>query len=210
MEKNTFSKPRRQVTRRDFIKGFGGGALGAAVVPRLWTQDSDTLATGSGDVQVFTTKQVAFSLNGRSVSLVVEPRDTLLDVLRERYNLTGTKKVCDRGECGGCTVLMDGKPIYACMFPAVRVQGANITTIEGLATQDNLHPVQQAFIEKDAYQCGFCTPGFIMTSAAFLSQNQEPTLAETQAALSGNLCRCGNYVKIFEAVDSAAKKIRGA
>ncbi len=210
MEKNTVSKPRRQVSRRDFLKGFGGGALGAAVAPRLWTQESDTLRTDSGDVPVFTTKQVTFSLNGRSVTLVIEPRDTLLDVLRERFNLTGAKKICDRGECGGCTVLMDGRPIYACMYPAVRAQGVNITTIEGLAIKENLHPVQQAFIEKDGYQCGFCTPGFIMTSAAFLSQNQEPTRMEIQAALSGNLCRCGNYVKIFEAVEAAAEKIRGA
>ncbi len=210
MEKNMDSKPRRQVTRRDFLKGFGGGALGAAVVPRLWTQEFETHGTDAGDVPVFTAKQVIFSLNGRSVSLVVEPRDTLLDVLRESFNLTGAKKICDRGECGGCTVLFDGKPVYACMMPAVRVHGANITTIEGLATKDNLHPVQQAFVEKDGYQCGFCTPGFIMTSVAFLSQNQEPTRAEIQAALSGNLCRCGNYVKIFEAVESAAQKIRGA
>ena len=204
-------KPKgKEVSRRDFIKGFGGGALGAAVAPKLMTPGALSVQTGSGEVAVYSKKQVSLTVNGKPVSLVVEANETLLDVLRDRLNLTGAKKVCDRGECGGCTVLLDGKPVYACMFLAIRAHGSQITTIEGLASEANLHPVQQAFIDKDGYQCGFCTPGVIMTTAAFLSRNPDPTRHQIQHALSGNLCRCGNYQKIFDAVAEAAKKVRGA
>jgi aerobic-type carbon monoxide dehydrogenase small subunit (CoxS/CutS family) len=199
----------KEVSRRDFIKGFGGGALGAAVAPKLLT-GAPSVQTDSGEIPVFSKKQISMTVNGGPVSLEVRANETLLEVLRDRLNLTGAKKVCDRGECGGCTVLLDGKPVYACMFLAFRAHGSGITTIEGLASPDSLHPVQQAFIDKDGYQCGFCTPGFIMTSAAFLSTNPDPSRHEIQLALSGNLCRCGNYTKIFEAVEEAAKKVRGA
>ena len=209
MDKN--KKPKgKEVSRRDFIKGFGGGALGAAVAPKLLTPGALSVQTGSGEVAVYSKKQVSLTVNGKPVSLVVEANETLLDVLRDRLNLTGAKKVCDRGECGACTVLLDGKPIYACMFLAIRAHGSQITTIEGLASEANLHPVQQAFIDKDGYQCGFCTPGVIMMTAAFLSRNPDPTRHQIQHALSGNLCRCGNYQKIFDAVAEAAKKVRGA
>jgi xanthine dehydrogenase YagT iron-sulfur-binding subunit len=200
---------KREVSRRDFIKGMGGGALGAAVAPKLLAQDVSSVQTSAGSVPVFTKKEVALSINGKSHSLVVSSTETLLDVLRDRFNLTGSKKVCDRGECGGCTVLMDGEPIYACMYLAVKADGKHIATIEGLAIQDKLHPVQQSFIDEDAYQCGFCTPGFIMSSVALLSQNQNPDPEETKQALSGNLCRCGNYAHIYKAVAAAAKKIGG-
>jgi xanthine dehydrogenase YagT iron-sulfur-binding subunit len=199
----------KEVSRRDFIKGFGGGALGAAVAPKLLTAGSP-VQVASGEVAVYSTKQVSLTVNGRSVSAVVNANETLLEVLRDRLNLTGAKKVCDRGECGGCTVLLDGKPVYACMYLAIRAHGSRITTIEGLASEDSLHPVQQAFIDKDGYQCGFCTPGFIMTAAAFLSRNPKPTRHQVQHALSGNLCRCGNYQKIFEAVEEAGRKVRGS
>jgi xanthine dehydrogenase YagT iron-sulfur-binding subunit len=207
---NDISKPKgKQVSRRDFIKGFGGGALGAAVVPRyLGSQAS--IQTDAGEIAAFTKMQITMTVNRKPVTVTVETRETLLDVLRDRLNLTGSKRVCDRGECGGCTVLLNGKPVYACMFLAVRAHGSQITTIEGLASQDNLHPLQQAFIDRDGYQCGFCTPGILMTSAAFLSQNPDPTREEIRQSLSGNLCRCGNYTKIFEAVEAAARKIRGA
>jgi aerobic-type carbon monoxide dehydrogenase small subunit (CoxS/CutS family) len=208
MDKNT--KPKgKEVSRRDFIKGFGGGALGAAVAPKLLKPGS-SVQTESGEVALYSKKQVSLTVNGKLLSLVVEANETLLDVLRDRLNLTGAKRICDRGECGGCTVLLDGKPVYACMFLAIRAHGSQITTIEGLASKDNLHPVQQAFIDKDGYQCGFCTPGFIMTSVAYLSRNPDPTHHEIQHSLSGNLCRCGNYHKMFDAVAHAAKKIRGA
>ncbi len=205
------TKPKgKEVSRRDFIKGFGGGALGAAVAPKLLTPGALSVQTGSGEVAVYSKKQVSLTVNGKPVSLVVNANETLLEVLRDRLNLTGAKKVCDRGECGACTVLLDGKPVYACMFLAIRAHGSQITTIEGLASEANLHPVQQAFIDKDGYQCGFCTPGVIMTTAAFLSRNPDPTRHQIQHALSGNLCRCGNYQKIFDAVTEAARKVRGA
>lgn len=195
-------------TRRDFLKGFGSGTLGAAIAPKLLAQKAESLKTKEGEVPVFSKKQINVNVNGRNYALVVEPQETLLDVLRGKLNLTGAKKMCDRGECGGCTVLLDGIPIYSCMFLAIRADGANILTIEGLAQKEKLHPLQEAFIDNDAYQCGFCTPGFIMASAAFLKKTPSPTLDQIKQGLSGNLCRCGNFAKIFKAVDVAAKKGR--
>ncbi len=209
MEK-TKKRKRRTFTRRDFLKGFGGGALSATVVPQLFAQDIDSLRTKKGNIPLFSKKQISLTVNEKKFSLVVEPRETLLHVLRERLNLTGTKTTCARGECGGCTVLLDGNPVYSCLYLAVRADGKKITTIEGLATKEKLHPVQQAFIEKDGYQCGFCTPGFIISSVALLNKNKNPTLEETKNALSGNLCRCGNYSRIHEAVSAASKNMRRA
>ena len=206
MEKPKTKK--KTVTRRDFLKGFGGGALGAAVVPSILTQDKAVLQTKEGKIPLLASKKITLTVNGKKFSLMVEPRDTLLHVLREKLNLTGTKKTCDRGECGGCTVLLDGNPVYSCMYLAIRADGKSITTIEGLATNGKLHPLQQAFIEKDGYQCGFCTPGIIMTSAAYLNKNNNPNLEEIKQALSGNLCRCGNYFKIYEAISAASKSMR--
>lgn len=195
------------VSRRDFIKGMGTGALGTAVLPPLLGQ---TITTRKGRVPVFEKKTISLTVNGKTASLSVEVNETLLDVLRDKLDLTGAKKVCDRGECGGCTVLLDGAPIYACMYLAVRADGKTVTTVEGLAAGDKLHPVQEAFIEKDGYQCGFCTPGFLMTTTAFLKKNPDPSPDEIKQALSGNLCRCGNYAKTYGAVEAAAKKLRGA
>lgn len=192
-------------TRRDFLKGFGSGTLGAAIAPRLLAQKAESIQTQEGEVPVYTTKQIKLTINGREFTLVVEPQETLLDVLRDKLNLTGAKKMCDRGECGGCTVLLEGKPIYSCMYLAIRADGASITTIEGLAQKDKLHPLQQAFIDNDAYQCGFCTPGFLLASKAMLEKTPHPTLDQIKQGLSGNLCRCGNFAKIFKAVDDAAK-----
>jgi xanthine dehydrogenase YagT iron-sulfur-binding subunit len=201
-------RKRKTFTRRDFLKGFGGGALSATVVPRLLAQDIDSLRTKKGNIPLYSKKQISLTVNEKKFSLVVEPRETLLHVLRERLNLTGTKMTCERGECGACTVLLDGNPVYSCLYLAVRADGKKITTVEGLETKEKLHPVQQAFIDKDGYQCGFCTPGFIMSSVAFLSKNKNPTLEETKNALSGNLCRCGNYLRIYEAVSAASKNMR--
>jgi xanthine dehydrogenase YagT iron-sulfur-binding subunit len=186
---------------------MGTGALGTAVLAPLHGQ---TIATKKGRVPVYERKTIALKVNGKDVSLAVEANETLLDVLRDKLDLTGAKKVCDRGECGGCTVLLDGAPVYACMLLAVRAEGKAVTTVEGLANGDRLSPVQEAFIEKDGYQCGFCTPGFLMTTSAFLEKNPAPSLDEIKLALSGNLCRCGNYAKIYEAVGAAAKKMKGA
>ncbi len=144
-------------------------------------------------------------VNGETREVLVEPRRTLLDALRKDIGLTGTKKACDEGTCGACTVLLDGKPIYACMALALECDGRSIETIEGLARDGQLHPIQQAFIEEDALQCGFCTPGQIMSVKALLDENPTPTLEEVKRALSGNLCRCGAYPKIFKAAVRAAE-----
>lgn len=147
-------------------------------------------------------------VNGRAVTVSVEPRATLLEVLRNELDLTGTKNVCELGECGACTVLIDGEARYACLTLAIQVVGREITTIEGLAASEKeLHPVQQAFVEKDGLQCGFCTPGQIMAALALLETNREPTPEEIRAALAGNTCRCGAYPKIFEAVAEAASRM---
>jgi aerobic-type carbon monoxide dehydrogenase small subunit (CoxS/CutS family) len=198
-------KKGKTFTRRDFLKGFGSGTLGAALAPKLLAQKAESIQTKEGNVPIYSNKQITFTINGEKCTLVVEPQETLLDVIREKLNLTGTKKICDRGECGGCTVLLDGKPVYSCMYLAIRADGADIQTVEGLAQEDKLHPIQQAFIDKDAYQCGFCTPGFLMTSSAFLMKNSNPSLEEIKKALSGNICRCGNYTKIYQAIAEAAK-----
>jgi xanthine dehydrogenase YagT iron-sulfur-binding subunit len=207
---NAVNKKKRTFTRRTFLKGLGGGAAGAALATRIKGQSAAAEQAGMTLPQAYSTKTVAFSVNGESVSVDVEPRETLLEVLRDKLKLTGTKKICGRGECGGCTVLLDGRAVYACLYPSVRAAGKNITTIEGLAEGETLHPVQQAFIEKDGYQCGYCTPGFILSTVALLNHNPSPSPADIKAALSGNLCRCGNYVKISEAVAAASQKLRKA
>ncbi len=146
-----------------------------------------------------------FTINDRRESLTVEPLEPLLTVIRDRLGLTGTKKGCDGGECGACTVLLDGEPILSCVTPAVLAQGRTVTTIEGLEKDGRLHPLQAAFIEKGAVQCGFCTPGMIMAAAGFLAKVPNPTEGQIREALAGNLCRCTGYQKIIEAVDSAAR-----
>jgi xanthine dehydrogenase YagT iron-sulfur-binding subunit len=189
---------------------LSGGAAGTALATRFLGQSLLASQANISAAPVFAKKTITFTINGKRISLEVEPRETLLEVLRERLKLTGTKRTCERGECGGCTVLLDGQPVYSCLFLAYRADGRTVTTVEGLAEGETLHPVQQAFIDKDAYQCGFCMPGFIMSSVALLSKNPAPSLAEIKTALSGNLCRCGNYTKIYEAVAAASKSIRKA
>jgi aerobic-type carbon monoxide dehydrogenase small subunit (CoxS/CutS family) len=192
-------------TRRAFLKGIGlgSGALGAGILaaqpPKPSAPRGPGATLGPGAVPI------SLKINGRAQSVRVEPRLTLLDVLRDRLDLTGSKKICDRGECGGCTVLLDGKPVYSCMLLALDARGHAITTIEGIATGGDLHPVQAAFVEKDALQCGFCTPGFVMASKALLDRNPGPDLEEVRQALSGHICRCGTYPRVFEAVLSAAR-----
>ena len=151
---------------------------------------------------------VRLIVNGQKYETYVEPRRTLLDALRKNLGLTGTKKVCDEGTCGACTVLLEGKPIYACMALAVECEGKAIETIEGLSGSGTLHPIQQAFIEQDAFQCGFCTPGQVLSVKALLDANPNPTLEEMKTALAGNLCRCGAYPKIFKAALRASELLR--
>jgi xanthine dehydrogenase YagT iron-sulfur-binding subunit len=193
------------VTRRDFLKSVGGGAAGLGAVPRALRRPA-----GSRPAELETADQhrIALTINGRKISFRVETRETLLEILRDRLRLTGAKRVCNRGECGGCTVLLDGRPVYACHLLAVQADGREVRTIEGLAAKGALHPLQKAFIEKDGYQCGYCTPGFLMASAALLEKTKTPTPEEIRAALSGNLCRCGNYQKIHAAIAAAAEEMR--
>jgi xanthine dehydrogenase YagT iron-sulfur-binding subunit len=143
-------------------------------------------------------------VNGQNKPVEVEPRVTLLDALRQDLDVTGAKRVCDRGTCGACTMLVDGKPVYACTMLAIDAQGAKITTVEGLATS-GLHPLQQAFVDHDGLQCGFCTPGFVVACKAFLDKHPRPTREDVEHGLGGNLCRCGTYAGIREAVLAAAQ-----
>jgi xanthine dehydrogenase YagT iron-sulfur-binding subunit len=149
---------------------------------------------------------MAFTVNGGRVTVRAAPRRTLLDTLRETLGLTGTKKVCDEGTCGACTVLVDGRPVYACMTLAVTCEGKAVETIEGLAKDGDLHPVQRAFIDADAFQCGFCTPGQVMSIVALLRENAAPTEEDVRRAVAGNLCRCGAYPNIVKAGVSAGRR----
>ncbi|MBI2952694.1 MAG: (2Fe-2S)-binding protein [Chloroflexi bacterium] len=144
-------------------------------------------------------------VNGEEYAVLAEPRRTLLDVLRKDLGLTGAKKVCDRGHCGACTVLVDGIPIYSCLKLAIECEGKRIETIEGLSFPDGLHPLQKAFIEHDAFQCGFCTPGQIMSLKALFDRNPHPSADEIRSAVAGNLCRCGAYAKILRAAQAVSE-----
>jgi carbon-monoxide dehydrogenase small subunit len=146
-------------------------------------------------------------VNRELYELLVEPRDTLLKVLRENLGLTGTKKGCDTGDCGACTVLLNGRPVNSCLVLAVEADGAEITTIEGLAKGNELHPIQEAFIQHGAVQCGYCTPGMIISAKALLDENPDPSEYEVRRAIAGNLCRCTGYVKIIKAIMAASKLI---
>jgi len=153
-------------------------------------------------------ERLSFTLNGKKISADVDPDMRLADFLRDQLCLTGTKIGCGKGECGACTVIMNGKAVTSCIIPIMRAQGAVIETIEGLAKGDKLHPLQEEFINKGAIQCGFCTPGFIMSAKALLDENNNPTPEQVREAIGGNICRCTGYVKIEEAVLSAAERIR--
>jgi carbon-monoxide dehydrogenase small subunit len=147
---------------------------------------------------------LTMTVNGREVTVPVEADELLVDVLRERLGLIGTKIGCNEGECGACTVIMNGQAVLSCLIPALRAQGQDITTIEGLSDGETLHPLQQAFVDHGAVQCGYCTPGFIMSAKALLDENPHPARDEIKKAIAGNLCRCTGYVKIIEAIEAAA------
>jgi carbon-monoxide dehydrogenase small subunit len=154
-------------------------------------------------------KQVmTFCVNGETLQVAASPTHTLLEVLREELDLTGTKHGCELGHCGACTVLIDGEPVLSCLQLAVEAQDQAITTIEGLAQGNTLHPLQWAFAERGAAQCGYCTPGFLLSGAALLARNREPTRDDIKAALAGNLCRCTGYTKIIDAVELASERLR--
>jgi xanthine dehydrogenase YagT iron-sulfur-binding subunit len=189
------------LTRRGFLTTMGAGAVTVAMASKLPAQP----AAEAEMVERGEMARVILQINGRKYGLLVEPRWSLLYVLREQLGLTGTKVGCERGECGSCTVLIDDFPRYACMTLAVEAEGAKITTLEGLMKGEELGPVQQAFVEHDALQCGYCTPGQIMAVEGLLRQNPHPSTEEIRNGMSGNLCRCGAYKHIINAAKKAAE-----
>ncbi len=198
-----FSAP---VSRRTFLRGLGTTAVSAAaigaksVAADLASVKADT-PVGPGAVAV------TLSINGEPRTLALEPRVTLLEALRLHAGITGHKEVCERATCGACTVLLDGIPVYACMMLAIEAQGREITTIEGLS-RDGLTALQQAIVENDGLQCGYCTPGFVMSLTALLKHNPDPSAAEIRKACSGHLCRCGSYPGVFAAARACAEQNR--
>src|SRR3954451_6281696 len=194
------------VSRRDFLKSAGVTSLATAVTSAAVADaeaQTGPRVVGPGEVPV------TLMVNGKRVDLNIEPRVTLLDAIRNRADLTGNKRVCDRGTCGACTMIVDGRAVYSCSTLAIEVQGKEIRNVDGLANGATLHPVQQAFCDKDALMCGFCTPGFIMASVALLEKNPAPTPEQIRRGLDGNICRCGTFSRIFEAVSSVKGVARG-
>jgi xanthine dehydrogenase YagT iron-sulfur-binding subunit len=193
------------VTRRDFLKSASVGsivtAVTGAVISEAQTPGQRVLGPGEVPVQL--------NVNGKRIELQIEPRVTLLDALRMRADLTGNKRVCDRGACGACTMIVDGRNVYSCSTLAIEVQGKQIRTIDGLANGDRLHPVQQAFCDADALMCGFCTPGFVMSTVAVLEKNPNATPEQIRKGLDGNICRCGTFVNVFAAALKAKEVSRG-
>lgn len=197
---------KRPVTRRTFLKTTAAGVAGAGVAPGAMIAAGTAAAA---EKAVLGPGPVTFSLtvNGKAREVRAEPRVTLLEALRDHLGLTGAKRVCDRGTCGACTVLMDGKPAYACSVLAVDARGATIETVESLASGDSLHPIQAAFVDHDAQQCGFCTPGFVMATKALLARVPDPGPGHIAHGLGGNLCRCGTYAGMKRAVADAARAL---
>jgi xanthine dehydrogenase YagT iron-sulfur-binding subunit len=198
-------------SRRDFLKTAGVGSLATAVTTATETDAQGAQAApsgarvlGPGDVPV------TLNVNGKRVDLRIEPRVTLLDAVRNRADLTGNKRVCDRGSCGACTMIVDGRTVYSCSTLAIDVQGKQIRTVDGLANGAALHPVQQAFCDVDALMCGFCTPGFVVATVALLEKYPNATVEQAKRELDGNICRCGTFVRVMEAAMKAKTLMGGA
>jgi xanthine dehydrogenase YagT iron-sulfur-binding subunit len=191
-----------KISRREFVETTGAGLVVATSVP-LTVQElsaQEAAATGTGVPRT----SIKLMVNGTEHRAEVEDRWTLVEVLRDHLGLTGTKIGCDRGECGACTVLLDGRPVYSCSQLAVWADGRAVQTVEGLARNEHLHPLQEAFIEHDGPQCGYCTSGQLMSAKALLDHNPHPTADEVRAAMTGNICRCSNYNRYVESVLAAA------
>ena len=194
-------------SRRSFLKGAGVAATSTAVLNSgLLGQASEAPSNVIGPEAT----SVALNINGDVKHVSVEPRTTLAEALRHELHLTGTKIVCDRGSCSACTVMLDGMPVNSCTTFALDAVDRKITTIEGLGNPEHLHPIQAAFVEHDGMQCGYCTPGMVMSCAALLERNPNPAAADVQQAISGNICRCGTYPKVVEAVLATARSRKGA
>jgi len=191
-------------SRRGFLQGVGvtSGTLGSGVLEQDAVAAPPANVIGPGEVPI------TLTLNGKPTKVTVEPRTTLLDALRERLEMTGAKRVCDRGTCGACTVIMNGKVAYACTVLAIDAQGKQIQTIEGISN-GKPHPIIPAFASNDGLQCGYCTPGFVMAAKGFLDRNPSPTMEQVKSGLGGNLCRCGTYMGIRQAVLDASKELKG-
>ncbi len=207
-------KKRTALSRRKFLQSAGVAALvvkGASVAAgvlggeeALQAKAAASGVLGPGPVSI------TLNVNGEARHLELEPRVTLLDVLRDRLDLTAAKKVCDRGTCGACTVIVEGQAIYSCTLLAIDAQGRKITRLEGLAPEGQLHAVSAAFVDNDAQQCGFCTPGFVMACKAFLDHHPHPSEADVRKGLGGNLCRCGTYMGVRKAALEAAGRLKPA
>jgi xanthine dehydrogenase YagT iron-sulfur-binding subunit len=190
------------VSRRAFLKTVGATSVAATVVGgAAEAQTTGATPVGPGPVPI------TLTINGKKHQLTVEPRVTLLDAMRDRLDHTGLKRVCDRGSCGACTAIVDGRTAYTCSMLAIEAQGKEIRTVEGLTAGTVLHPVQQAFVTHDGTMCGFCTPGFVMSAVALLEKHPNPTPQQARAALDGNICRCGTYTRVLEAVLDPAKGV---
>jgi xanthine dehydrogenase YagT iron-sulfur-binding subunit len=202
-------KPRNgeifNVSRRDFLKSASVGGLVTAVTSaaEIEAQAPGPRVIGPGEVPV------QLNVNGKPVNLMIEPRVTLLDALRMRADLTGNKRGCDRGACGACTMIIDGRTAYSCSTLAIEVQGKRIRTVDGLADGTKLHPVQQAFCDTDAMMCGFCTPGFVMATVGLLEKYPNATPQQMLRGLDGNICRCGTFTRVLEAANKAKGVSRG-
>ncbi len=199
-------KRKSNFSRRGFLQGVGitSGVLTTGVLETEAEAQSSAKVAEPGEVPI------TLQINGRPYKTSVEPRTTLLDALRHRLDLTAAKRVCDRGTCGACTIIVDGKVMYSCSVLAIDAQGRQIQTLEGLAQNGKPHAVSRAFVANDAQQCGYCTPGFVMAAKGFLDRNPNPTYEEVKSGLGGNLCRCGTYMGVRKAVLDAAKEMKGA
>ncbi|MGI8740958.1 MAG: (2Fe-2S)-binding protein [Bryobacteraceae bacterium] len=198
-------KNKSKFSRRGFLSSVGvtSGALTTGILETEAEAQSTAKVAGPGEVPI------TLQINGKPYKVSVEPRATLLDTFRNRLDLTAAKRVCDRGTCGACTVMVDGKAMYSCTILAIDAQGRQIQTLEGISNERKPHPVTKAFVNNDAQQCGYCTPGFVMAAKAFLDRNPSPTYEDVKKGLGGNTCRCGTYMGIRKAVLEAAKEIRG-
>ena len=196
------SKPKKKISRRKFLKGTGAALAVATAAPKI---EAQTPAAGVA-ADAVPRSMIRVTVNGTERRIEVEDRWTLVELLRDHLGLTGTKIGCDRGECGACTVLLDGKPVYSCSNLAVWADGRSVETVEGLAQNGRLDPLQQAFIDHDAPQCGFCTSGQLMSAKGLLTRNPQPSADEVRAGMTGNLCRCAGYNHYVEAVLAAATR----
>jgi len=199
------SESTKKVSRRSFLKTAGGTALGSTLLASLPPAVKDSFAEETNDELSPGTVPLTFRVNGERKWLKVDPRDTLLHVLRNQIGLTGTKMTCNRGQCGACTVLLDGEAVYSCHMLALDAEGRDVTTVEGLLAGEALHPIQQAFVDHDGLQCGFCTSGQIMAAQGLLNRYPNPTRDQVLEGMSGNLCRCSAYPNILKSVLSMAK-----